>query len=58
MPADCLLISESGIRNRSDVLKLQESGVRGILVGETLMRSSDIGEKARELLGRSSQPTR
>jgi len=58
VPADCLLISESGIRNRSDVLKLQESGVRGILVGETLMRSSDIGEKARELLGRSSQPTR
>lgn len=57
VPADCLLISESGIRDRSDVLKLQESGVRGILVGETLMRSSDIGEKARELLGHASQPT-
>ncbi|WP_417379779.1 indole-3-glycerol phosphate synthase TrpC [Gimesia sp.] len=57
VPAECLLISESGIRDRSDVLKLQESGVRGILVGETLMRSSDMGEKARELLGLSSQPT-
>ncbi|QDT94449.1 indole-3-glycerol phosphate synthase TrpC [Gimesia algae] len=56
VPADCLLISESGIRDRSDVVKLQESGIRGILVGETLMRSADIGEKARELLGHSSQP--
>jgi len=51
IPEDCLLISESGIRNRQDVLRLQNAGVRGILVGETLMRAPDIGEKAGELLG-------
>lgn len=53
LPEDCLLISESGIRNRDDVLRLQEAGVRGILVGETLMRSPEIGDKVCELLGRS-----
>lgn len=51
IPQDCLLISESGIQNRQDVLRLQSSGVGGILVGETLMRAPDIGEKVSELLG-------
>ncbi|WP_298868705.1 indole-3-glycerol phosphate synthase TrpC [uncultured Gimesia sp.] len=50
IPADCLLISESGIRNRQDVLRLQNAGVRGILVGETLMRAPNISEKVKELL--------
>lgn len=54
LPAGCLLISESGIRNREDVLRLQESGVRGILVGETLMRSPVIADKVCELLGHSN----
>ena len=52
IPDDCLVISESGIRTREDVLRLQEAGVGGILVGETLMRSESIGDKIRELLGR------
>lgn len=51
IPEDCLLISESGIRNRQDVIRLQDAGVRGILVGETLMRVPDIGGKVSELLG-------
>jgi len=45
-----LLVSESGIRDRSDVLTLEQAGVRAILVGETLMRSDHIGAKIRELL--------
>jgi len=45
-----LLVSESGIRTRGDVLKLREAGVRAILVGETLMRSDDVGAKIGELL--------
>ncbi|WP_339730249.1 indole-3-glycerol phosphate synthase TrpC [uncultured Gimesia sp.] len=51
IPEDCLLISESGIRTRQDVLRLQDAGVRGILVGETLMRVPDIGSEVREILG-------
>lgn len=51
IPEDCLLISESGIRTREDVVRLGESGVRGILVGETLMRVPDIGSEVRTILG-------
>ncbi len=51
VPPECSLISESGIRTRQDVLRLQESGVRAILVGETLMRAPNIGAKLDELRG-------
>jgi indole-3-glycerol phosphate synthase len=51
MPADCCLVSESGIRSRADVLRLQETGVRAVLVGETLMRAPDIGARLDELRG-------
>lgn len=43
-------ISESGIRCREDIRRLGEAGVRGILMGETLMRASDPASKIRELL--------
>lgn len=46
-----LLVSESGIFTREDVLRLESAGVNAILVGESLMRESDIGAKVRELLG-------
>ena len=46
-----VIISESGIRNREDVTRLQGVGVRGILVGEVLMRAPDPATKIRELLG-------
>jgi indole-3-glycerol phosphate synthase len=54
LPADgsTLLVSESGISTREDVVRLQEAGVRAVLVGESLMREADIGAKVRELLGR------
>jgi indole-3-glycerol phosphate synthase len=51
MPPDCILVSESGIHARADVVRLEQAGIRAILVGETLMRSADIGGKLRELLG-------
>ena len=47
-----LLVAESGIRTRADVEHLQSAGCRAILVGETLMRSGDIGAQVRALLGR------
>ena len=51
MPSDVCLVSESGIRTRDDIERLQKAGVRAVLVGETLMRSADIGAKLRELRG-------
>lgn len=52
IPQETLLVSESGIRTRNDVVRLQDAGVGGILVGETLMRAENIGEKVDELLGK------
>ncbi|HKI38470.1 MAG TPA: indole-3-glycerol phosphate synthase TrpC [Gemmataceae bacterium] len=51
LPPGCCLVSESGIRSRDDVLRLQAAGVRAVLVGETLMRAPDIGAKLDELRG-------
>ena len=46
-----LLVAESGIDSRADVERLARCGAKAILVGESLMRHGNIGEKARELLG-------
>ena len=51
VPDSAYLVSESGIRERADVERLMEFGIRGILVGETLMRQDDIVTKVKELLG-------
>ena len=50
-PPDVLLVGESGIHSR-DVERLQSAGIHAILVGESLMRSPDIGAKVDEILGR------
>ncbi len=51
IPEGKVVVSESGIYTRDDVTALREVGVNAILVGESLMRSQDIGEKVRELIG-------
>jgi len=53
IPRDVHLVSESGIRTREDLLRLRTAGVAAVLVGETLMRSPDIGSRIDELLGKS-----
>jgi indole-3-glycerol phosphate synthase len=51
IPPDCCLVSESGIRTRADMLRLEAAGVKAVLIGETFMRATDIGQKLRELRG-------
>lgn len=51
IPDDKILVSESGIEARDDILLLKDLGVRAVLIGETLMKCDDIGKKIRELLG-------
>lgn len=51
IPEDRLLVGESGIRNHQDVQYLGKGGVKGILVGESLMRQPDIRRATQELLG-------
>jgi indole-3-glycerol phosphate synthase len=52
VPDDRTVVSESGIRTRDDVVKLEKAGVDAILVGESLMREKDIGKKVKEILGK------
>jgi indole-3-glycerol phosphate synthase len=54
VPDSCLVVSESGIHTRQDVQRLEQAGIGAVLVGETLMRSADIGKTLRGLLGRSN----
>ncbi len=52
VPAGRTLVSESGIRTRADVERLEGMGVKGVLVGETLVTAPDPATKIKELLGR------
>jgi indole-3-glycerol phosphate synthase len=52
IPDECVLVSESGIKTRADVERLEAAGVDAILVGESLMRDADIGGAVHRLLGR------
>jgi indole-3-glycerol phosphate synthase len=52
IPEGKIIVSESGIRSRSDVLFLKSIGVNAVLVGEALMDADNIGAKMRELAGR------
>jgi len=51
IPGDRVVVSESGITTRDDMVLLEQLGVDAALVGEALVTSPDPGEKVRELLG-------
>ncbi len=51
VPDDVIFISESGIKTHNDIKKLQDKGVNGVLIGETLMLSKDKGEMLKALRG-------
>ena len=53
IPENTLVVSESGIHSRDDVLQLKRAGVDAILVGEALVTSPDPAAKIYELLGKS-----
>jgi len=49
IPADTLLVTESGIHSRADVELMRSNDVHAFLVGESMMRAPDPGMKLREL---------
>jgi indole-3-glycerol phosphate synthase len=50
MPEGTLLVSESGINHHADLLRLAPHGARCFLVGESLMRQSDVTAATKALL--------
>jgi indole-3-glycerol phosphate synthase len=51
VPDDCLVVTESGIHTRDDVVLMREHDVHAFLVGEAFMRVLDPGSGLRELFG-------
>jgi indole-3-glycerol phosphate synthase len=51
VPNEVVLVSESGIRESTEVMRLAAAGVDAILVGEGLLRHADVGGALRRLLG-------
>jgi len=51
VPADRLLVTESGIHTRDDVLRMGAAGVNAFLVGEAFMRAPEPGEALAQIFG-------
>ena len=55
VPADRLLVTESGILGRADVQRMNAAGIHGFLIGEAFMRAGDPGEALAKLFAVCSQ---
>ena len=51
VPAERILVTESGIHTREDVLRMGAAGVHAFLVGEAFMRAPEPGEALAQLFG-------
>ncbi len=50
IPPDRIVVSESGVKDRSDIEKMRQWGVDAVLIGESLISAPDIAGKMKELL--------
>ncbi len=57
IPPGSIIVSESGIDSADDVRRVAQAGAHAVLVGESLMRAEDVGEKLRELTCLYMRPT-
>ena len=52
VPEDKILVAESGIKTREDILSLEKAGFEAALIGTALIQAQDIGKKLKEFLGK------
>lgn len=50
IPEGKITVSESGIKDKEDVIKLKDVGIDAMLIGTSLMEAKDIGKKIDEML--------
>lgn len=51
IPAETVVVAESGIRDRATIERYGVAGIDAVLIGESLMREADPGVAAREFVG-------
>ena len=51
VPKEILFVSESGMKTRQDIMRLEENGTDAVLIGESLMRCADKRAMLQELKG-------
>ena len=50
IPKEFIVVAESGIKSKTDIDKYNDVGVFNFLIGESILKSSNINEKIKELL--------
>ena len=51
VPAERLVVAESGLFTRDDLARMWTAGARAFLIGESLMRQADVAAATRALIG-------
>jgi indole-3-glycerol phosphate synthase len=51
VPPGKIVVSESGIKTREDIMMMRQLGLNAVLVGEALAGATDIPAKMKELMG-------
>lgn len=51
IPAEKIIVSESGIKTKDDILKLESNGIDAVLIGTSFMEAENIEKKIEELFG-------
>ena len=57
IPRGRVVVGESGLNTPADLARLKRIGISTFLIGESLMRQSDVTAATRTLLGRNTQRT-